>query len=591
VADNTSTKTSRYAVLPAFVRRSLPILNWSKEYTRETLSNDLVAAVVVTIMLIPQSLAYALLAGLPPEAGLYASILPLVAYTLFGTSRTLAVGPVAVISLMTAAAVGKVAVAGSIDYQTAAILLAFMSGLLLILMGAFRLGVLANFLSHPVISGFITASGLIIATSQLKHILGIPAHGDTLIGLLGGLWQNLGQINLITLIIGVSAVGFLFWTRRGFKPMLLRRGWTPRSANVATKAAPVLSVVATTLPTWLFGLSHYGVQIVGSIPQGLPPFTMPSFDFALWQQLAASAVLISVVGFVESVSVAQTLAAKKRQKIVPNQELVGLGASNIAASVSGGFPVTGGFSRSVVNFDAGAATPAAGAFTAAGILLAALLLTPLLHFLPKATLAATIIVAVLSLIDLGALKRTWAYSGSDFSAMATTIMVTLVFGVEVGIVSGVGLSLALHLWRSSQPHCAVVGLVPGSEHFRNVKRHAVLTSEAMITLRVDESLYFPNARFLEDRIAALVADRVLIKHVVLMCPAVNHIDASALESLEAINRHLKDSDVTFHLSEVKGPVMDRLRRSHFLDELTGEVFLSQFDALKKLAPDVAAQSS
>jgi sulfate permease, SulP family len=573
---------------PEPVRRALPILDWSKTYTTETLSNDLIAAMIVTIMLIPQSLAYALLAGLPPEAGLYASILPLIAYAIFGTSRALAVGPVAVVSLMTAAAVGNVAATGEAGYHAAALLLAFMSGIILILMGVFRLGLLANFLSHPVISGFITASGLIIAASQLQHILGIPAGGKDLVTLLDGLWANLGQINLITLVIGVAATTFLFWSRKSVKPLLVAWGWSTRLSDVIAKAAPVAAVAATTLATWLFGLSDWGgVQIVGQIPQGLPPLSLPSFDPALWQQLAASAVLISVVGFVESVSVAQTLAAKKRQRIVPNQELIGLGASNIAASVSGGYPVTGGFARSVVNFDAGAETPAAGAFTAVGILLAALLLTPLLYYLPQATLAATIIVAVLSLVDLGALKRTWAYSGSDFTAMAGTILVTLVYGVEAGIVTGVVLSLILHLWRTSQPHAAIVGLVPGTEHFRNVERHKVLTSKKMVTLRVDESLYFPNARYLEDRIIALVAEQPEVKHLVLMCPAVNHIDASALESLEEINRMLKDADVTFHLSEVKGPVMDRLQRSHFLDDLTGKVFLSQFDALQEIDPELS----
>lgn len=574
--------------LPEPVRRALPILEWSKTYTNATLSSDLIAAVIVTIMLIPQSLAYALLAGLPPEAGLYASILPLVAYAVFGTSRALAVGPVAVVSLMTAAAIGDIAASGQPGYHAAALVLALMSGIVLILMGALRLGLLANFLSHPVISGFITASGLIIAASQLKHILGIPAEGKNLVDLLGGLFANLGQINATTLVIGASATAFLFWSRKAMKPLLLGYDWSPRSADVMAKAAPVAAVAMTTLATWLLGLSSWaGVKIVGDIPQRLPPFALPSFDPGLWQQLAASAVLISVVGFVESVSVAQTLAAKKRQRIVPNQELIGLGAANVAASVSGGYPVTGGFARSVVNFDAGAETPAAGAFTAVGILLAALLLTPLLYFLPKATLAATIIVAVLSLVDLGALKRTWNYSGSDFLAMAGTILVTLGFGVETGIITGVAVSLALHLWRTSRPHAAIVGLVPGTEHFRNVERHEVLTSTRMATLRIDESLYFPNARYLEDRIIKLVADQPEIKHLVLMCPAVNHIDASALESLEEINRMLRDSGVTFHLSEVKGPVMDRLKRSHFLDDLTGKVFLSQFDALQELDPDTA----
>jgi SulP family sulfate permease len=564
------------------LQRYLPILQWLKVYNRETLTSDLVAAVIVTIMLIPQSLAYALLAGLPPEVGLYASILPLVAYAIFGTSRTLAVGPVAVVSLMTAAAVGNLALAGTAEYLAAAIALAFLSGVILILMGLFRLGILANFLSHPVISGFITASGLIIAASQLKHILGVDAGGHNLLDILMALAGQLAHINLPTLIIGVSATAFLFWVRKQLKPLLVKVGLGPRLADIIAKAGPVLAVVATTLAVWGLDLQAQGVKVVGQVPSGLPGLTLPSFDLELWKQLFVSALLISIVGFVESVSVAQTLAAKRRQRIDPDQELVGLGASNIAAAASGGFPVTGGFSRSVVNFDAGAETPAAGAFTAVGIAMATLVLTPLIFFLPKATLAATIIVAVLSLVDLGALKRTWAYSRSDFAAMLATIVLTLVHGVELGIIAGVGLSVLLYLYRTSKPHSAIVGRVPGTEHFRNIDRHQVETEQHILTLRVDESLYFANARYLEDLIYDQVARNPELRHLVLMCPAVNLIDASALESLEAINQRLMDSGVKFHLSEVKGPVMDKLKDTHFLHDLSGEIFLSQYAAWEKL---------
>ena len=573
----------------AFLARAgrwLPILQWGRSYGRHAAVNDLVAAVIVTIMLIPQSLAYALLAGLPPEVGLYASILPLVAYAVFGTSRALAVGPVAVVSLMTAAAVGQVAAQGTADYLSAAIVLALLSGLFLIAMGLFRLGFLANFLSHPVISGFITASGLIIATSQVKHILGISGGGHTLVDLLAGLAAGISETNLPTLLIGAGALAFLFWVRSSLKPLLLRFGLNRRLADVIAKAGPVFAVAVTIALAAGLDLRQAGVAIVGEVPQGLPPFAVPLFDFELWQSLLVPAVLISIVGFVESVSVAQTLAAKRRQRIDPDQELVGLGASNIASSLSGGYPVTGGFARSVVNFDAGAETPAAGAFTAVGIALATVFLTPLLFYLPKATLAATIIVAVLSLVDLGALKRTWIYSKADFAAMAATILLTLVYGIEAGIVVGVGLSVALYLFKTSRPHVAVVGQVPGTEHFRNVLRHKVITSETVATLRVDESLYFANARYLEDKVYDLVAVNPQLDHFVLMCPAVNEIDASALESLEAINHRLKDAGVTFHLSEVKGPVMDRLQRSHFLEELTGQVFLSQYDAFRTLASDL-----
>ncbi|WP_417626222.1 SulP family inorganic anion transporter [Pararhodobacter aggregans] len=560
----------------------LPVLDWGRRYDRDALSNDLIAAVIVTIMLIPQSLAYALLAGLPPEAGIYASIVPIVLYAIFGTSRALAVGPVAVVSLMTAAAVGQVAEAGTMGYALAALTLAFLSGAILLAMGVFRLGFLANFLSHPVIAGFITASGILIAASQLKHVLGIGGGGDTLIEVVEALLSHLGQTNLITLAIGLSATAFLFWVRKGLKPRLRALGLGPRMADVLTKAGPVAAVLVTTLLTWGLGLTDRGVAVVGEVPQSLPPLTLPSFSPELLKQLLVPAILISVIGFVESISVAQTLAAKKRQRIDPDQELIGLGAANLGAAFTGGYPVTGGFARSVVNFDAGAETPAAGAFTAVGLAIAAVALTPLVYFLPKATLAATIIVAVLSLVDFSILGKTWKYSRADFFAVAATILLTLGFGVETGVSAGVILSIGLHLYKTSRPHVAEVGLVPGTQHFRNINRHKVETDPKILSLRVDESLYFVNARFLEDLVQDRIAQDCPIRHVVLMCTAVNAIDYSALESLEAINTRLKDLGIGFHLSEVKGPVMDRLHKTHFLDELNGRVFQSQYDAWRSL---------
>ncbi|UWR38269.1 SulP family inorganic anion transporter [Sulfitobacter sp. W074] len=561
----------------------LPILDWGRRYDRGQFTGDLVAAVIVTIMLIPQSLAYALLAGMPPEAGIYASIAPIVLYAIFGTSRALAVGPVAVVSLMTAAAVGNIAEAGTAGYVTAALTLAFLSGAMLLALGLFRLGFLANFLSHPVIAGFITASGILIAASQLRHILGVEGEGHTLVEILASLWAHLGEVNPITLLLGVTATAFLFWVRGGLKPLLLRIGLGSRMADIGAKTGPVLAIVGTTLAVWAFDLGSRGVAIVGDVPQSLPPLTLPSFSPDLLSQLFIPALLISIIGFVESISVAQTLAAKKRQRIDPDQELIGLGSANLGAAFTGGFPVTGGFSRSVVNFDAGAETPAAGAFTAVGLALAALFLTPLIYFLPKATLAATIIVAVLSLVDFSILKRAWAFSHADFAAVSVTILLTLVFGVEAGVSAGVITSILVHLYKTSRPHMAVVGRVRGTEHFRNVLRHEVETQPHVLSLRVDESLYFPNARFLEDQLARHAAEKPELTDVVLMFPAVNEIDLSALESLEAINTRLRDADIRLHLSEVKGPVMDRLKRSHFLGDLTGEVFLSQHEAVCALA--------
>jgi SulP family sulfate permease len=569
----------------SLLARHFPILEWGRSYNGEALSSDLVASVIVTIMLIPQSLAYALLAGLPPVVGLYASILPLVAYAIFGTSRTLAVGPVAVVSLMTASAAGAVAAQGTAAYLEAAITLAALSGVMLFVLGVLRMGFLANLLSHPVISGFITASGILIATSQLRHVLGVSAGGDTWPKMLDSLVAALDEMTPATLAIGVPAVLFLFWVRKGLKPLLMKMGMRARVADLVSKAGPVAAVAVSILAVSAFDLAAHGVSITGEIPSGLPPFAMPSTDLSLIERLWVPALLISIIGFVESVSVGQTLAAKRRQRISPDQELIGLGASNIASAFSGGYPVTGGFARSVVNFDAGAQTPAAGAFTAVGIALASLFLTPLLFNLPIAVLAATIIVAVLSLVDLKTPRQLWRYSRADFTAHVSTIGITLLAGVEMGVIAGVLVGLLLYLWRASRPHAAIVGRVPGTEHFRNIKRHQVFTADHVLSIRIDEALTFLNARWLEEYVLVQVAERPRVRHVILMASAVNEIDASGLESLEAINHRLADAGIKLHLSEVKGPVMDRLQRTDFLEELNGKVYLSQARAFDEALRD------
>lgn len=573
------------------LQKHFPILTWGRQYNRNTLTNDLVVACIVTVMLIPQSLAYALLAGLPPEVGLYASMAPLLFYAIFGTSRALSVGPVAVGSLMTATAVSQFAEQGSPEYLGAAIALAMVSGILLIIMGFLRLGFLANFLSHPIISGFITASGIQIAAGQLAPLLGVHAHGETFVTFCISLYENITQINPHTAAIGLSTLVFLFWVRKGLKPLLLKLGLNNQLADILTKVGPVIAIILTTIVVWYLDLSSSGVKIVGSVPEGLPIIAMPPLDFALWLSIMVPALLISIVGYVESISVAFTLAAKKRQHIDPDQELIALGAANIGSAISGGFPVTGGFSRSIVNFDAGAETPAAGAYTALGIAIVALFLTPLLYFLPNATLSATIIVAVMTLVDLKALKHTWNFSRADGAAMGITILLTLISGVEAGLIAGVGLSIFLHLYKTSKPHVAIVGQLPGTEDFRNRKRHSVVVDPKVLSIRIDASLYFPNTRFIEEVINDAVASNEKTQYVVLVCSSVNSIDSSALESLIAINQRLKEGGISLHLSEVKGPVMDSLKETELLMQLTGKIHLTQFDAMKSLAPELTNYTS
>ena len=560
----------------------LPAAAWLRDYNTSTFKADMVAGVVVTMMLIPQSLAYALLAGLPAETGLYASIFPLIAYAVFGSSRALSVGPVAVVSLMTMVALSKIVEQGSVDYISAATALALLTGGFLLLMGTFRLGFIANFLSHTVVSGFITASGILIALSQLRHIVGISAHGDTAPEILRTLAANMTTINGTTAAIGLLVLVFLFWARSGVAPLLTQRGLTQNNAALIAKAAPVIGVVTTIFCVWYWRLDLQGVAIVGTIPTGLPRIAMPQISFALIEQLWLPALSIAIIGYVESVSVGKTLAAKKRTNIDTNQELFGLGAANVASAISGGFPVTGGLSRSVVNYDAGAVTQAASIYAAIGIAFASLYLTPALYFLPKATLAATIIVAVLSIVDLAIVRKTWTFSASDFRALMITILGTLLFGVEAGVLCGVLLSIGLYLYRTSIPHIAEVGLVEGTQHFRNIQRYRVTTNIHVLNLRVDESLFFANASFLETLIYNRIYANDKSAHVVLMCSAINEIDYSALEVLEMINERLRDQGICLHLSEVKGPVMDTLRYSGLTEMLSGNIYLTQFDAFQQL---------
>lgn len=561
----------------------LPARQWIATYSKADFSGDLIAAVIVTILLIPQSLAYAMLAGVPPEVGLYASILPLVAYGLWGTSRTLSVGPVAVVSLMTAATLGEVAASGTAHYLVAAAGLALLSGIFLLVMGIMRLGMLTHFLSHAVISGFISASGLIIAFGQARHVFGVEGNGASLTAILPSLWTSLPSINWLTAAVGLSVIAFLYWNR-AYTAAILRRNLSVSSATAEAiaRATPIIAVVSSIIAVLWGDLDQRGVAITGSIPSGLPSlnFAIPSFE--LVEQLWLPALLISIIGYVESVSVGRTLAAKRREKITPNQELIGLGMANVASSVSSGFPVTGGFARSVVNFDAGARTQAASIFTAVGIAMASLLLTPALYYLPKAALAATIIVAVLGLIDFSILGKTWRCARSDFWAALGTILITLIWGVEVGVASGVVISIGLHLYRTSKPHVAEVGLVEGTEHFRNVNRYRVLTDSTLYSVRPDESLFFANASYLDEMINDAVYQRDEIHHVILFCSAVNEVDFSALEMLENLNHSLLDQGIKLHLAEVKGPVLDTLTASGLIDELSGQIFLTQFEAFSAL---------
>lgn len=559
----------------------LPAWHWLHHYSRENLAGDLLAGFIVAVMLVPQGMAYALLAGLPPEVGLYASILPLIVYGLLGSSRALAVGPVAIVSLLVASGIAPLAEAGSAAYWQLALTLALLVGLIQAIMGLVRLGFLVNFLSHPVLAGFTSAAALVIGFSQLKHLLGIPMPRLDFFELLQYAAFHLPETNLVTVVIGSGGILILLYFKIGLGQQLARWGMSPQWVLPLTKAAPLVIVVVGTLLVWFLRLDQRaGIAIVGIVPAGLPPLTLPSFSVAQWQPLLSTALVISFVGYMESIAVAKSLASKRRQKVAANQELVALGAANLGAMLTGGYPVTGGFSRSVVNFDAGANSGLASIITAVLIALIVIFLTPAFYFLPRAVLAAIVIVAVAGLVDVKTFRHVWQYNKADAASFVVTFLAVLAVGVENGILIGVGAGMLLFIWRSSRPHVAVVGRLGNGEIYRNVLRHQVQCWPEVIAIRIDESLYFANSKFLEDTVLGLVTDQPAANHFVLIGSAINFIDASALETLESLLRQLNDARVQLHLAAFKGPVLDRLQAIGFIGHLGEEfVHMTTHDAM------------
>lgn len=558
---------------------------WISHYRREWLSGDLIGGLIVTVMLIPQSMAYAMLAGAPPQYGLYASILPVIAYALTGSSRYLAVGPVAIVSLMVASTAGMHAAPGSAAFGQVAILLAWEVGALLMLAGFLRFGVLANFLSHSVINGFINASALIIVVSQLEPLLGIEAtHGDAFIPSLAAILGAVDTLHPATAVIGIGAVAGLLLMRAPLAALLRRMGVPAGAISVATRTGALVVVVIGALAVWLGDLdADRGVRIVGAVPAGLPGLALPPWDRELAIKLLPGAALIAFVAYLESISVARSLASKRRERVLPNRELVALGVANLAAGLSTSFPVAGGVGRSGVNFAAGSNTQLAGVITAICMALCVLLLGPLFHYVPRAVLAAIVLIAVMSIMDVRPLLESWRYNMADGASTLVTFLAVLLINVEAGVLTGLAFSLSLFLWRTLHPHIAIVGRIGDTQHYRNVLRYQVHTCPHVVAMRMDESLYFANAHALEETILGIVAERREVRHVVLICSAVNFIDYSALETLVTTIDRLRDAGVTLHLAEVKGPVMDRLERTDLLGHLgPGRVFMSTHEAMTVL---------
>lgn len=562
--------------------------NWLKHYQKEQLNGDLIAGIIVAVVLVPQSMAYGLLAGLPPEVALYSSVLPLLLYATFGSSRTLAVGPVGLMSLMTGATLIEMGISNANEMVSTAHTLALLIGVILLLMRLARLGSIINFLSHPVISGFVSASAIIIALSQMKHIFGLdiprglPAYET--------FYQFISQIpqsNLAATVIGISSLILLWAFKTPLVKFLHKTNISEGATQFISKSGPLAAVSISTFGVYFLNLNaQHQVSIIGKIPAGLPELILPNLDPSLIKELLPYAILIALIGYLESVSIAKSMASQKRQRIDSNKELIGLGTANIASAISGGYPVAGGFGRSMVNFTAGANSPLASVITACLVGLTLLALTPLFFLLPKAALGAIIVLAVLPLIDAHTLKHAWTYDRTDAFSLLVTFFTVLIIDVESGIIAGVIMSIGLYLYRSSQPHIAIVGQVGNTEHYRNIDRHNVKIDQQILAMRVDENLYFANTNFLEDIVMRLVADNKAINHIVLICSSISVIDTSGLESLDDILYRLNKANVELHLAEIKGPVMDKLRGTDFLNNLGEQnVFLSTHQAMQALKAD------
>lgn len=580
------TAVKLFPSISSWLKHGIPALDWLVHYKRGDFGGDVLAGVIVATLLIPQAMAYALLAGLPPQVGLYASLLPLAVYALLGSSRYLSVGPSALLSLLILTEVAVLAEPGSPRYLAFAMATALIAGVLQIAMGAARMGALTKFLSQPVISGFTSAAACHIALSQVKHLLGVEL--PQMDHLHGFLWELVRAVPLThwpSLAISIASI-LLLLTFKYRLPRLLER-WKALPAAVAQSLAnsgPIIIVIVGTVIVAAFHLgAREGVSIIGDIPGGLPRFALPGISATEFLPLIPLALTISFIGFLENISVAKVLAAKRRQKVDSNQEFIALGAANLAAGVTGGYPVSGSFARSTVNFNAGANTGLASLITVATVGLAALFLMPLFHHLPQAVLAAIIIVAVTSLMDFRMPRRLWRYNRADATAWVLTFVGVLAVGVTKGILIGVASTIVLHLWRTSRPHMAIVGRVPNTEHFRNVLRHEVQTLPHVLLLRIDESLYFANMKHIEDFVLCTAADRPQLRHLVLICNAINFIDASALETLTDLHRRMQDAGIELYLTEVKGPVMDRLADTDFIEKLGSKrVFLTTQEAFTHL---------
>ncbi len=545
----------------------MPIFEALRGYNREEARADILAGLTTAVMLIPQAMGYAMLAGLEPIYGLYAAVLPLIVYGFFGTSRQLAVGPVAMVSLLVAAGVGAIAQGGTEQYIALAVLLALMVGVIQLVMGIGRLGFLVNFLSHPVISGFTSAAALIIGLSQLKHLLGFNIPRSSFIHqTLGSAIANIDKTHFITLGIGVASIAILVVLKK-VSPRF------PRALAV---------VVFGSVAVWGLGLHDEGVKIVGDVPDGLPPLALPSLDFAAMKDLFPIAMAISLVGFMESIAVAKKYARQEKYEVDANKELVGLGLANIAGAFTKAYPVTGGFSRTAVNAQAGAKTGVASIITAVVVGVTLLMFTGWFYYLPKAVLAAIIMTAVFGLIDVAEVKHLFHVSRSELAMLLLTFVATLTLGIEEGIGIGVLASVAMLVFRTTRPHVAILGQLPGTTSYRNIDRfEEAKLVPGVLAVRLDAQLYFGNVNFLKETLDRLEKEQATtVKSVVIDASGINRIDASGESAFREVQSGYEERGIELHFANVKGPVRDLLKRSHFWNDMGEARFhLSVHDAV------------
>jgi len=573
------------SVRRSWLRRRLPILSWLPAYRRAYLPADLIAGLTLGVITIPQSMAYALLANLPPQIGLYAAMLPPIAYAVFGTSRAMSVGPMALVALLTGNLVVQFGAPQSTAALQIALAVALLIGLAQVVLGYLRMGFIVNFLSYPVLSGFTTAAVIVIALSQAKHLLGVSLDRPAApVFEAIHLIEALPKANPAAVIMGAAGIAAMLIFNRYLGRWLVRVGCPDLVAGLAARASGLMIVIGGTLITWLLRLDERaGLSIVGQVPAGLPLLTVPAIPLDALGTIAPSLLILTAIGYVGSVSIAKSLASRRREKVDADQELIALGAANIVAAFTGGMPISGSFARSAVNVAAGAVTQVSSIFAALVIAGALLFLTPLLYYLPQTVLAAIIVSTVLSLPDLEIARQAWRYSKADWATLVITLAGALLLGVEVGLLLGVASALAVHLWVTSRPHITVIGRLGGTETYKSIERYAVQTCPSVVALRIDESLYFATASALEDALLNAALDHPQATHIVLDCSAVNRIDLSALSTLETADRQLKAIKVTLVLASVKGPIYRQLLKSGFVARFGPERFyLSTHAAMQAL---------